>query len=365
MPAADGRGSGAGASSDRPAAALPSPEGGGQEIAAVRCQQAWASAAKGWKWPLVLAGLVAIGVLVALGLASPAVINGAVSLWLVRLATLVLVEGPEGLSDHAGAQFWLVGVVVGVGGLVAMLVVLSSDAVVGTVVSWIFLLGAGAGARKPWVRGGRPWHSCSCAAWHLVLLSLVAAGCYGCVLEAFHCPGPDNGDWDLQMPWLSRLEGWTCRCAGDYSGTPGESFRFVDGGGEACYCSVRGVWNGGGEACLRACNVTSGLPPAGSCVCPPGSTPPPAAVGDGSDPRCTPPQPSSTRAANICLGAGGADVVELGDPRCQGAAVVGVGVLLLGSVLVVLTAVEVRRVMHGVDADAPISLGASLLPAVS
>ena len=95
------RGSGAGASSDRPAAALPSPEGGGQEIAAVRCQQAWASSTKGWKWPLVLAGLVTIGVLVALGLASPAVINGAVSLWLVRLATLVLVEGPEGLSDHA------------------------------------------------------------------------------------------------------------------------------------------------------------------------------------------------------------------------------------------------------------------------
>lgn len=343
-----------------------------QETAAVRCQQACSTSAG--KWASVFGGLILIGALVALGWVGFAVINGTVSIWLVRLATLVLVEAPSGISSHAAAKFWLLAVVLGVVGVVAMLIVLSSDAAIGTITSWCFLLFAGVAARKPAVRGGRAWSGGpSCVVWHLVLLLLFVAGGYACIFEALYCPSTDSSyNPQIDPPpisWGQRMSGRTCRCAGDYTGTPGDSYRSVwDGGAESCFCSVHRVWDGSssGEGCLRECNATSGtFPTAGLCQCTPRPNLP-AAVRDGSDPRCTPPQASSgggSSGANVCLGDTGADVIELGDARCQRTVVVGAAALLLGLLLVLLTVAEVRRVMHA-DIDiivTPSSLDSSLL----
>lgn len=372
MPSANDRGEVATASATLPPA---------QENAAVRCQQACSTTIS--KWASVFGGLIVIGVLIALGWVGIAMINGMVNCWLVHLATLVLIEAPSGMSSHVGAKFWLLGVVLGVTGLVAMLIVLSSAAFIGTITSWCFLLFAGVAARKPAVRDGRAWSGGSCLVWHLVLLLLFVAGGYACVLQALYCPSTDS-NYDPrfdppQMSWGQRLAGQTCRCTGDYSGTPEDSHRFVwSDGAETCFCSVHRVWDGrsDSEGCLRACNATrETVPTAGFCQCTPRPNLP-ATVRDGSDPRCTLPQPSNSsggdgsgRGANVCLGDIGADVVEFGDVRCQHTVIVGTGVLLIGLLLVVLTAAEVRFIMHfeivALGIVTPSSLDASLLRATT
>jgi hypothetical protein len=163
----------------------------------------------------------------------------AVTIWLLRVAMFVLAE-LRAPAPHLGAQFWLVFVVLSGSTLPLLLGLLSSDAVLGSVTSWVLLLSTVWVARKPSIRLRHPWAPRPRTAWHLAAALLFGVGVYASVIGGLHCPDLAHDDKELDPPamtWAGRLRGRSCRCAGDYTGPSGGHWRSVLDGGEACFCS--------------------------------------------------------------------------------------------------------------------------------
>ena len=305
-------------------------------VAAVRLQN-WCTT-----WGQVLGGVVGVALAIYFGL-GVTVITNAVSLWLLRMATLLILR--YRLAEWA-AYMWLSFLAIGGVGLVFTLGQLWSDTAAASITPWIFLFGCACSAHRPIIRKRVPWSAGRRAAWCLAMLSFCGCGAYGCTMAAIGCPSSSDGPPSDHptLRWAARLRGEFCRCAGSYAGELGGSERFVWAGeAEACACFGSHSLFGGGSAtsCIRVCNGTVipdiPLTNAGSCQC----TPRADAGSYDNDPRCTmfADVEGNAPGADICRGPA---TVMVGDSLCQHAAWAALLAAILLVVLIGLTLLEVR-----------------------
>jgi hypothetical protein len=318
---------------------------------AVRCQEF-----QGSDNMQLLTSLVggSIGILAAIyfGLGFSIICN-AVSLWLLQLSTKLLLRFCDRPQDMGGLV-WLMFVVIGGGGGLVCIGILTEDAGIGSLPSWLLLLGGGLAANAKWVRGGSWSWGWRRVAWYLTLMLLLGCGGYATVVEAVYCGGDSTEHDGLAPPplgWVAKLRGQSCRCAGDYLGmlvSTGEGSK-----GEACFCFDQ--WPFASAACIRRCHEDGRDAPVllagGSCQCTPRAD---AAAQQllrsaSADPWCTAFANMTGTQGNpvgqdICHGKGTS--LAVGEPRCQRAVLAGLVALAVWLVLVALTVDEVTRLLQ-------------------